>query len=312
MRYSNILMASFVLTPLVTAQAAWLGLTPDKLTLNINLHHLPAVDGGEQAWWPVPQQAKPFASSTFALTPGLPPGGAWPSPGVANAYWSGWSGEAEAYPNLQALENLPADPGMPMPLRVNKGAIHMVAQPISAVETAALPPQLAGRSIVSGALNSYPYGQTYGYFEILAKVPHGQGLWPAFWMLPVGASKTTELDVTEILGNDTTTSYSTIHTTDTAWLANPANNPPCIQYKAPEDLSQGFHRYGVDWESDTITFYLDRQIVKQFATPADMHQPMYFILNLAVGTANTWAGPPNASTVFPADYSVASVMAWQR
>ena len=58
------------------------------------------------------------------------------------------------------------------------------------------------------------------------------------------------------------------------------------------DLSDGYHTYGVNWQEDSITWYIDG---KEFHRSANRtHTPMYVILNLAVG--GTFVGPPNAST----------------
>jgi Ca2+-binding RTX toxin-like protein len=57
------------------------------------------------------------------------------------------------------------------------------------------------------------------------------------------------------------------------------------------NTTAGFHTYGMDWEPDFITWYFDGQPVYQIATPADMNQPMYMIVNLAVG--GIFAGAPD-------------------
>ncbi len=61
-------------------------------------------------------------------------------------------------------------------------------------------------------INTYgTFSQTYGYFEIDAKVPSGQGLWPAFWMLPQSGNWPPEIDVLELLGHDPSTYYVGAH-----------------------------------------------------------------------------------------------------
>src|SRR5258708_25793122 len=60
------------------------------------------------------------------------------------------------------------------------------------------------------------FTQEYGYFEMRARVPHGQGLWPAFWLLHSGPLPWTEIDIFEILGKDTTTMYMSNHWRDAA------------------------------------------------------------------------------------------------
>lgn len=156
----------------------------------------------------------------------------------------------------------------------------------------------------SGMLNSWhSFSQQYGYFEISAKMPAGQGLWPAFWLLPQDGSWPPEIDVFEVLGHDTDTLHVSVHSNasgshelDHAAVATP-------------DLSAAFHRYGVNWQADTITFYFDGRQVAQVATPADLHKPMYMIVNLAVG--GHWPGAPDASTIFPATLQVDYIRAYQ-
>ncbi|RAI56243.1 hypothetical protein DOO78_21750 [Roseicella frigidaeris] len=141
----------------------------------------------------------------------------------------------------------------------------------------------------SGLLSSaHSFAQQYGYFEIKAQLPAGQGFWPAFWLLPADGSWPPEIDIFEMLGNDPTTAYFSLHSTASG--ASGTNKASLLP-----DLSAGFHTYGLDWEADTIRWYVDGNLVAQAATPADMHKPMYMLLNLAVGDAGSWAGKYDAS-----------------
>ncbi len=156
--------------------------------------------------------------------------------------------------------------------------------------------------------NTYPYTSgmvsshgkfsiTYGYFEIRARMPKGKGLWPAFWLLPQDGEWPPEIDVLELLCQDTHTVYTTLHykTTDNPHLSSGSS----IQAEA--DLSADFHRYGVNWTPDAITWYLDGQEIYRLKhnIPA---QPMYILANLAVG--GDWPGSPDAETVFPAYFEI--------
>jgi beta-glucanase (GH16 family) len=171
------------------------------------------------------------------------------------------------------------------------------------------------RSYLSGAFNTYPFSQTYGYFEITARVPSGAGLWPAFWMLPVDQGWPPEIDIAEILGGDSRTAYFSLHSGDAAWVrAEPRSYNASTTTDASSaggDLSEDFHRYAVDWRPETITFYLDNAVVGRRATPADMHKPFYLIVNLAVGGAGSWAGPPSHETRFPASLAIRSIRIWK-
>lgn len=186
------------------------------------------------------------------------------------------------------------------PWRVNNG--------ILTIEAARTDPAIAKYvddfPYTSGFINSYnSFSQQYGYFEIKAKLPAGKGLWPAFWLLPKDGSWPPEIDVLEVLGHDTTTLYSTVHTKATG-----KHEKDGVTVKTP-DLSAGFHRYGVDWQKDRISFYFDGRKTGEVATPPDLHKPMYMIVNLTVGGG--WSGPPNDSTPFPARIEVDYIRAYE-
>jgi beta-glucanase (GH16 family) len=158
------------------------------------------------------------------------------------------------------------------------GILTLTAAPASS----SISPLINGYSYTSGELNSYhSFSQTYGYFEMRAQLPSGQGFWPAFWLMPTSGAWPPELDIMEVLGNNTNLLYSTLHTTDGA-------NQATGYVATVPDMSAGYHTYGVDWEADYITFYFDGQAFYKAATPSDMHQPMYMIANLAAG--GNWPG----------------------
>jgi beta-glucanase (GH16 family) len=107
----------------------------------------------------------------------------------------------------------------------------------------------------SGLITSYEqHQQLYGYFEMRAQLPAGQGLLPAFWLLPANGSHA-ELDAMEVLGSDPTTLYTTVHSYSTGNLVSTGIATTVA------DMSVGYHTYGVDWEPMTITWYFDGQQV---------------------------------------------------
>jgi beta-glucanase (GH16 family) len=162
-----------------------------------------------------------------------------------------------------------------------------------------------GLPYVSGLINTYgTFSQTYGYFEITAKVPAGQGLWPAFWLLPQSGNWPPEIDVLELLGHDPSTYYVGAHWKD----AGGRHVFDTQSRHAPVDLSQGFHDFGTLWTADRITFYLDGQEVYSMATPPGMNEPMYLLAGLAVG--GNWPGAPDATTKFPAEFQIDSIEVW--
>jgi beta-glucanase (GH16 family) len=184
------------------------------------------------------------------------------------------------------------------PFSVSNGILIIAADPAPA----ALLPQLQGQTYTSGILTSRTFAQTYGYFEIRAMFPAGQGLWPAFWM-GSHAEWPPEIDVVELIGSELTTDNITLHS------ARPNGTDHKTTFTSTiADYSQAFHTYGVLWTAKVIAFYVDGRRVAYTATPRDMHQPMYLLLNLAVG--GNWPGVPNANTRFPAKLQVDYVRAY--
>jgi beta-glucanase (GH16 family) len=149
---------------------------------------------------------------------------------------------------------------------------------------------------------------TYGRIEARIRVPKGQGLWPAFWMMAdegVYGSwpRNGEIDIMEIV-NQAVASFHSLH--------GPTTADPSVAWHLSRtwtsgaDLSAGFHVYAVEWDPDRLTFYVDTTLVRTFTTgdmPAGSTwpfngRPFYPILNLAVGGGATGAVPDPA--VFPA------------
>ncbi|HTI81796.1 MAG TPA: glycoside hydrolase family 16 protein [Acetobacteraceae bacterium] len=228
----------------------------------------------------------------------VPPGKPYPG-------FSWLSSELAPYPNGDEI----AVDGY-NPFSVADGILTITAEPTPASVLPWLP---AGYSpaYTSGSLCTYPFSQQYGYFELRGQAPKGDGLWPAFWLMPVDMTWPPEIDVMEILGSQTDVLNTTLHDpsykTDTS-----ASTQIGYATAAGVDLSEGFHQYGVDWGPTTIRFYLDRKLVFSQPTPANMHKPFYLIANLAVGGPTSWGGAPDETTVFPARFRIASIDAWQR
>ena len=157
----------------------------------------------------------------------------------------------------------------------------------------------------SGLISSQNhYTFTYGYAEIRAKVPHGQGLWPAFWLVTEGKVRRPEIDVLELLGHDTQTVYTTAHYRDDDGAIQDVGHSVSVP-----DLSAGFHTFAVDWSPEALIWFVDG-IECYRITEHIPDEPMYMIANLAVG--GTWPGDPDESTSFPAQFDVDSIRVYQR
>ena len=133
-----------------------------------------------------------------------------------------------------------------------------------------------------------------------AQLPAGQGMWPAFWLLPESGRWPPEIDALEMLGQDPRTVYVATHT-------GPANTV-AQSVVAVDDASAGQHTYGVSWRPDGVAFYIDGREVFRTPTPADMHEPMYLLANLAVGGEGSWPGPAAGG---PAPMSIDHIRAYQ-
>jgi len=159
----------------------------------------------------------------------------------------------------------------------------------------------------------------YGKVEARIKVPQGQGLWSAFWMLggnrkEVGWPKCGEIDVLENIGREPAAAHGTVHGPGYSGGSGIAAS---VTLPKGEILADGFHRFAVEWSPETIVFFLDG-VEYSRVTPASLprgagwvfDQPFYLILNVAVG--GNWPGPPDQTTVFPQEMLVDYVRVWQR
>lgn len=167
-----------------------------------------------------------------------------------------------------------------------------------------------GVSYTSGRVNTQnKHDFKYGLFEARAKVPKGQGFLPAFWMMPTNENlygqwpRCGEIDIMEVLGNKTDTSYGTIH------YGNPHSESQgnYTLAQGAKDFSQEYHVFDVEWMPGRINWYVDGKLIHteddwysategqgEISYPAPFDQPFYIILNLAVG--GNWPGNPDATT----------------
>ncbi|MFI6491601.1 RICIN domain-containing protein [Streptomyces sp. NPDC050564] len=163
----------------------------------------------------------------------------------------------------------------------------------------------------SARLNtSGKFTSTYGHVEARMKIPRGQGMWPAFWMLgtPVNWPDSGEIDVMENVGYEPSTVHGTIHGPGYSGSGGIG-----AAYSLPngQAFADAFHTFAVDWAPDSITWTVDGTVYQR-RTPADLggrtwvfNKPFFLILNLAVG--GYWPGDPDSSTSFPQQLVVDSV-----
>ena len=146
----------------------------------------------------------------------------------------------------------------------------------------------------------------YGYMEMRAKVPSGQGMWPAFWTLPTNLQWPPEIDVFEILGNTPNIIHMHYHYPN----GDDGGADDGKTWQGP-NFSDDWHTYAVDWEPDAITWYVDGVPRRTYTDTSNItSNKMYLIANLAVG--GDWPGNPGASTHFPASYQIDYIRVWQK
>jgi beta-glucanase (GH16 family) len=180
---------------------------------------------------------------------------------------------------------------------------------------------VSGANYTSHRMNtSGKFQFQYGRVEARIKVPKGNGFWPAFWMM--GADFLTgrpwpyngETDIMEVLGKNTTESYSTLHA--------PAYNGAGgygLKYNLPGggDFANDYHVWAAEWDSkgikflvdNTQVFYASKETVEATRGPWIFDHPFYVILNLAVG--GDFPGPVDATTPFPSSMLVDYVHVYQ-
>ena len=168
-------------------------------------------------------------------------------------------------------------------------------------------------------LTKNKFSQVYGRFEARIKIPYGQGIWPAFWMLGDNIDTARwpncgEIDIMENIGKEPSIVHGTLHGPGYS-----GGNGLSAAYRLSggRKFSADFHTYAVEWEPNVMRFYVDGVLYKT-RTPADLptgkawvfDHPFFIILNLAVGGA--WPGNPDATTVFPQPMLVDYVRVYQR
>jgi beta-glucanase (GH16 family) len=161
------------------------------------------------------------------------------------------------------------------------------------------------RSYTSGRINtSGLFEQARGRFEARIKLPIGQGIWPAFWLLgadfeTVGWPECGEIDIMEYRGQEPRIVHGTIHGPGYSG-GNGVTGRFDLQRPFPDD----FHVFAVEWDDDRIVWEIDDfryQAITRNDIPAGARwvfdHPFFVILNVAVG--GNFVGPPDASTAFP-------------
>ena len=157
----------------------------------------------------------------------------------------------------------------------------------------------------------------FGRIDIRAKLPEGQGIWPAIWMLgrnidEVGWPACGEIDIMELVGHKPNVVHGTAH-----WGPQGRPNSTFVgsEYIIDEPFSEEFHVFSIVWEFNEIIWYVDEtkfHTITPNTTQNEeyrFNQPFFFIFNVAVG--GQWPGSPDETTVFPQKMEIDYVRVFQ-
>lgn len=163
------------------------------------------------------------------------------------------------------------------------------------------------------------FSQAYGRFEARIKIPRGQGIWPAFWMLGDDIEKPGwpacgEIDIMENIGKEPALVHGTIHGPGYSG-EHGIGSSSALPNRQP--FADDFHLYVVEWEPEAIRFYVDDHLYAT-RTPAELPKgtkwvydhPFFLLLNVAVG--GNWPGSPDATSVYPQMMLVDYVRVYKR
>ena len=183
------------------------------------------------------------------------------------------------------------------------------------------------KSYTSARLRTLGTGDfTYGRVDVRARLPRGQGIWPAVWMLPSDNAygpwpMSGEIDIVELVGHEPNRVHGTLH------YGGPG--PAHVYSGADFTLSSGtsidipanlacFHVFTVEWEEGEIRWYVDGRHYQTQTEwhstggpyPAPFNRRFHLVMNVAVG--GNWPGYPDETTVFPQHMDIDYVRVYQK
>lgn len=181
--------------------------------------------------------------------------------------------------------------------------------------------RVGGKNYSSARIRSLNKGDwTYGRVDVRARLPRGQGIWPAVWMLPSDNvygpwPMSGEIDIVELVGHEPNRVHGTLH------YGGPG--PAHVYSGADFTLGSGtfaddFRVFTLEWERGEIRWYVDGRLYQTQsewhstggAYPAPFDRRFHLVLNVAVG--GNWPGYPDATTVLPQMMEVDYVRVYQK
>jgi len=287
-----VLIAGLLLAAPAFAQADLVG-APDGLTLQvttdpstIECRRIETLDPASSAFLSLHRSFHDdfdvHPLSTGKWVPHYAGGAAWPEA----RYWGGDGSDFKRKTSANGEQQIYVDPRYsgrsttPLgldPFEVHDGVLSIIAQRTPAE----LKPVLFNNEYTSGILTTQgAFSQKYGYFELRSKIPVGVGVWPAFWMLADDGGWPPEVDVMEGRGQRPGDLVMTTH-----WrIPSTQRIESCGFDFALPDAATEFHDYGVLWMPDRLIYYIDRKPVTDIKVPIGFNDPMYMIVNLAMGS----------------------------
>jgi len=174
---------------------------------------------------------------------------------------------------------------------------------------------------------------TYGRFDIRAKMPFGQGIWPALWMMPEESvygswAASGEIDIMEYLGHETNRVYGTLHYggsyPDNVHSGNSYTLTADPGDPFPDNFSTDYYLFTLEWEPGVIRWYVDGELyatqtsetwytdheLRLTREHAPFDQDFHLIFNVAVG--GNWPGNPDETTIFPQQIRVDYVRVFEK
>jgi beta-glucanase (GH16 family) len=158
---------------------------------------------------------------------------------------------------------------------------------------------------------------TYGRFEARIRIPRGQGIWPAFWMLGANIDQVSwprcgEIDVMENIGREPNTVHGTMHGPGYSGGGGIGGS-----FVSDQSVADDYHVFTVEWTAGEIRWLVDDKEYRRANTGSIptagtwvFDHPFFLLLNVAVGGA--WPGDPDPSTVFPQQMLVDYVRVYRR
>ncbi len=230
-------------------------------------------------------------------SPGLPDDGKWVHDTEGNK--TGWYNNEKQYYAVRRRENS----------KVENGKLTITAHR----ERLTSASDYGGQNYTSARLITRGKASwTYGYFEIKARLPCGQGTWPAFWMLgpeEIPWPDNGEIDIMEQVGKEPSKITGTIHTAATAGTFGNGGETTL------PDVCDTFHVYHMTWTAEKIAIGVDGKVFHTYENDGKgkagwpFDTPHYLLINLAIG--GDMAGEVD-ERIFPARLVIESVKVYQR